>query len=399
MDYNGHMRVFAITATLCLMFTGCGNKKGQSSDVSNQTASVDAGQAKPKTLVKIGDKAPVLDPTKTVPLAKMIDPETLQPFGKPGVSGRHRSGLSDWTPAENKKGTKRFKDPGFYYDGVPVGMMRFGELPVPLTPVWREEKLDPSASAKSKRPQKSVRQRHYRFTDYFSAVGLDLKQMKEVHIYGGNQRRSAVIISGAKLLEHKDKFLFRFASEIHGRPIPVCPPLIGDGRCPDQLTAVAIYAKKKPPTRDGADFFLDGKNVDGIPYYGEPLRGGIRIYSDGRLTATIKRRKLEAKELRAPTKDDTIAWKLFTVLDSLGVETSKIQEGWVIHNDLRRQRIPRAELAKATFVASSQGRGEILLGPKKIRTNAIAFHTKPVAKKDLPVFTQREQEVFLPDVE
>ena len=43
------------------------------------------------------------------------------------------------------------------------------------------------------------------------------------------------------------------------------------------------------------------------------------------------------------------------------------------------------ELSNATFIAVAQRSGVILFGEAKTPTQALALHTKPVKKEDLPV--------------
>ena len=203
------------------------------------------------------------------------------------------------------------------------------------------------------------------------------------------------MVQGAKLVKNPDDLTFRFGSDVHGKPIPMCSNQIGVGKCPDQLAAVAVYEKKKPPIRRDGSFFLDGKKITGIPYYGDPLRGGVRVYSDNRLVTTIKRKKLTDKTLLASKDGDVSTWKLFPVLAAQGVATAKVKEAWLIFDDKRTQKISGKDLSSATFVASSQGRGEILIGPKKLRAQAIALHSKPVNKNDIPTYTKRELELFV----
>ncbi len=314
-----------------------------------------------------------------------------------GVSGRHRDDpTGSWVPAEFKAGKARFKDPGVYADGVVVGMIQFGELPVPLEPYWYEEEASVEFGPDTKdRQTKLVKQRRYAFSDYFKTIGLDVDQIKEVHIYGGSKRRVAVVISGDEMRKNRG-FGFRFGGDVGGKPIPSCVGVVGDTQCPDNIKAVSVYLKRKPPIRQGGDFILDGKIVDGIPYYGEPLRGGIRVYLDNLLVTTIKRRMLLDDSLAVMSPDGkTKHWKLFALLQSQGVTTSDVQEAWLVYGDRRVKKVGRDELKDATFIASEQRKGEILFGKAEAPTNAFMLHTKPVSRKDLPVILPHESDVVV----
>ncbi len=324
-------------------------------------------------------KAPAAETTTLTDTAAQSDEQPLI-----GRSGRHRDNPnSNWTPGEYKTGMARFKDPGVYADGVLVGMLKFGELPVSTPVTWWEEEASIPFSGKGPKT-KIVKQRRYRFTDYFKAIGLDVEEIKEVHVYGGSKRLASAIISGEDLRKHDD-LMFRFGGDVWGKPIPSCPSGVTDGRCPDNLMAVAVYLKRKPPVREGRYFVMDGEVVEGIPYYGEPIRGGVRVYLDGRLVTTIKRHKLTDESLAIASPDGTLRWKLFEFLKANGVNPEPVQEAWIIHKDRRVNRIDREQLASATFIAKQQRSGEILIGESEAPTNALALHTKHVEKKDLPV--------------
>lgn len=308
-----------------------------------------------------------------------------------GFSGRHRDDpTNSWIPAEYKSGMARFKDPAVYADGVLVGMLRFGELPVPLEPLWFEEEasLEFKAGDKGSRT-KIVKQRRYRFTDYFEAIGVDVTKIKEFHIYGGNKRRAAALIPGDVLRSLKDEFTFRFGGDVWGKPIPSCSSK-AKIRCPDQLTTATLYLEREPPVRKGNDFFLNGEPIYHVPYYGEPIRGGVHVYLDGRLVTTIKRHKLTDESLAVETPDGETAWKFFEFLKTQGVDITGVQEGWLINQDKRVKRIGVAELSDATFIATAQHSGVILFGEDRTPTQALALHTKPLKEEDLPVILPHE---------
>ena len=86
-------------------------------------------------------------------------------------------------------GMERYKDPTVYVDGKPTGVLRFGELPVTLKPVWKEEKAAVPFKKGDKGPRfRIVKERRYRFSDYFRELGVDVDKITEVHLYGGNQK-------------------------------------------------------------------------------------------------------------------------------------------------------------------------------------------------------------------
>lgn len=292
-----------------------------------------------------------------------------------------------WVPKEFTKGIKKFKDPGVYVDGVIKGMLKFGELPLTLEPVWHEEEAAVPFKKGDKGPRyKVVKQRRYRWTDYFKAIGIDLDSINEMHIYGGSKRPVAVIVKGEDLRERGESFMFRFGSDVYGKPIPACPANIADGNCPDNIRAIAVYIKRTPPVRKRGYFYLDGEKLTDIPYYGSPLRGGVRVYLDGPMVAHIKRHKLAdgGDGLKVDRPDGTTGYKFFDFLKSQGVDTGSIKEAWLVHKDKFVKRVDREELLTATFIAGQRRSGQILFGDDKIPTSAIALSSQRIAASDIP---------------
>lgn len=295
----------------------------------------------------------------------------------------------------HKNGIAQFKEPGVYLDGVPVGMLTFGELPVPLAPAWHQERGAVAFRPGDGAPRtRVVLQRRYRMIDYLTAIGVDVERIEELHIYGNQRRAAAVIVSGDDLRGFPD-FTFRFGSGVTGKPIPACPVGLGDGKCPDSIGAVAIYVDKPAPTREGGSFYLDGKRLTDIPYYGQPLRGGIRVYRDGRLVSTIKRKLLDAGGQSVTTPDGQQHRGLMAFLRTQGVATDDVLEAWVIYDGRRVRRLGRADLDVATFVANPAHKGEILIGDGQVAAHSLALHTRAVTADQMPIILAHELQADL----
>ncbi len=298
----------------------------------------------------------------------------------------------EWVPAEHKKGMARWKDVGVYLDGKPLGFLTFGELPITLQPTWVKDKVsqDKPPGCPECPSWKWSKQRYYKFTDYLKALGIPPRTIKVMHVYGPRLSQSVVVTGKDLLTKQADQFMFRFGMDVAGKPLPWVPEGFGNGKTPDKIAGVMIYIHRKAPTvtRDGIE--LDGKPVTGVPYYGEPLRGGIRIYLDDKLATIIKRQELDPKQAtQSPTGD--LEWSFGEFLKSKGVDASKVVEGWVIRDERRSEVIPFADLAKMKFSASSQAKGGVLLGDKKVRANAIALHTRHVSNDELPKILPEEE--------
>lgn len=305
-------------------------------------------------------------------------PEVIDPADAPGHKLRH------WAPAEHKKGAARWKDTAVYVDGVPVGVLAFGELPLALRPRWVEEEVSAPKKYGSKDPgYRIVRQRRYRLVEYLAAVGVPVATIRELHLQGPKSS-DTLVVTGAELAAGGEELLFRFGGEVWGKVIPVVPAGLGNGRTPDKVSAVMVYVAKKPPSvvrNEG--LVLDGEVIDGVPYYGEPMRGGVRVYLDDHLRVVIKRRLLdEAPPAAAGSAPGR--WGLLAFLEAQGVSTKEVVEGWIIRGERRQERLDRRALASAYFEAGTQAKGEVSLGPLGIAANAIALHTRAIAPAELP---------------
>lgn len=301
---------------------------------------------------------------------------------------------SDYVPNEFKAGMARWRDTGVYLDGKPIGFIQFGELPVTLQPTWVKDKVSvdkPADCPIEKCPGwKWSKHRTYRFTDYLKAVGVDIRSIKMMHVYGPKLSETIVVTGRDLASKTASEFSFRFGALVSGKPIPHVPPGWAHLRSPDKMTGVMIYVTKKPPkvTRDGIE--LDGVPQTGVPYYGEPVRGGVRIYLDDRLAAIIKRQELDVARAQKG-QDGELYWSFAEFLTGHGVDTSKVVEGWVIRDDRRHEVIPWEKLTAMQFSAGNRAQGGVLLGEPGVLANAIALHTRHIAKNELPAIEPDEE--------
>jgi hypothetical protein len=295
----------------------------------------------------------------------------------------------DYVPAEFKLGASRWKDTGLYVDGKPMGIVSFGELPATLEPVWVEQEVSVPFKAGSTGPRmKIVKQRHYRFTDYLTAVGIDVSKVKELHVYGPRFSNTTVV-TGAELRKRGKDFLFRFGGDICGKAIPMLPDKFGNGNKPDKISSIMVYVHKKPPRLvRNKGLVLDGEVVSDVPYYGEPLRGGVRVYLDDRLATVIKRRQLA--DWTAQMIDDQPYWSLAKFLRFDKVDTSHVVEAWIIRKDQRVRKLTAEELLGATFTADTKAKGTVSLvvGGERIPTQALALHTHALDHIPAPLPTE-----------
>jgi hypothetical protein len=282
---------------------------------------------------------------------------------------------TDWKPAEFRGEQTRWRDCGVYVDGEPVGFLGYGELPRALSPVWEEVEIKlpfgPGEIAKSE----TRRLPRFRLVDYLEAVGVDLDKVREVQLIGG--QNYAIRLTREALRKYRDGLRFRFGRDVSGKVLPIFPRGMELNTTFDKLRAVTIYIDKEPPEISSADtLVLGGEPLHDIAYFGEPLRGGIHIYKDGRLALFLKRRELAQYTADADTgSPGAVRATLFGILEAHGVATQDIREGELIHREKRAATYERNQLASALFVANPRARGQILLGPEKTPTKALMLYT------------------------
>ena len=222
-------------------------------------------------------------------------------------------------------------------------------------------------------------------------AGVDPAKVKELHVYGPKPTQT-LIVTGRDLVSPAGKrFWFWFGTNTSGKPIPHAPENFGNGRVADKISSVTVYITKKPPTlQPNEGLFLDGVEQTGVPYYGEPIRGGVRVYLDDKLATIIKRQELDPKQA-IKGADGEPQWKLTEFLAGHGVDLKGVVELWVVRGEERKEKFSAAELASMMFEASSQAKGGILLGDKQVLANVLALHSRALTPEDMPIPEQDDE--------
>lgn len=290
----------------------------------------------------------------------------------------------EYVPAEFKAGAERWRDTGIYVDGKFYGLLTWPELPLALKPVWIPVKASaPKRYGTADTGWRWAKERRYRFSELAVALGLDLAKIREMHVYGPRFSES-IIVTGKELRSKlAEDFYFRFGSIVRGKALPSVPAGFGAGGTPDKVSAVMIYVEKTPPVLDrDVGLVLDGEVQSGVPYFGTPLRGGVRVYKDDRLVAYIKRQDLPVTE--ANTTSGEPRWDLYAYLQRHGVDTADVVEGWVVREEKWAEHLDAAQLRTMWFSAGSQAKGHILLGEQQYKTQALILRSHVLAAADIP---------------
>lgn len=356
----------------------------------NEASGSEVTRLRPAPVAPSADAPKVVEEAGPHPADIREDPEQIAETLKRNKNKARPDDAGDYVPKEYGSGMSRWKDTGVYVDGQPRGFLTFGELPLGCKPTWDRVKTSAEKHNASEPGWKWGRERHYRFVDYLRAIGINPGAVNELHVYGPKLTETLIATGRDLVSPAANQFWFTFGGITEGKPLPHAPERFGHGRIGDKITGIMIYLKKKPPTLTDEGLFLDGVAQLGVPYYGEPVRGGVRVYLDDKLATIIKRQDLDPKQATIGA-DGQPRWLLTDFLTRHGVDLSHVAELWSIQGDTRGAKFSRGELAALTFQASSQSRGGILLGDKEVVTNAIALHSHALKPSEMPVLLQDDE--------
>jgi hypothetical protein len=239
-------------------------------------------------------------------------------------------------PARGGGGSKRkrFGQSPVYLDGVGIAVVAYGELPAWLP--TRPEKLSDGRSVT-----------RFRLAEYFEALGVPVAAIKAIHFYGGRGR--VAIIPGDELRRIKNELLFSFTAGDAGKMRMHWDSKFDVSDTIDKVQAVAIYVDRKPPAWDRAKWGLvdeRGEKIEGIPYADEPMRGGVRIYRDGRIAHLLKRnRTFDRKVAPHRMADGVPHFRLFEYLEEEELKAGDVAAIELLEQNSVVLRLEGAELA------------------------------------------------------
>lgn len=244
----------------------------------------------------------------------------------------------------------RLGDAAVYVDGQSRGVLRRLELPEALK------------SHLVVRPGGENATRYY-FAEYAKALGIDPLKVRGLHLYGGSR---VSVVDQAEFRRIGDKLAFSFSQDDRGKPRARWPAIkLNVNTAIDMLSAVAFYVDKEPPrlnVEDGTLSMPDGSAVEGkVPYAPSEQGNGTRVYMDGALVGTVKRKKL-TDDLIAPNagaKDsDPASFSLVAYASTLGIDAKRVKAMDIISGDDVIARLDSAGARKVTFRVPSRNRGQ-----------------------------------------
>ena len=132
-------------------------------------------------------------------------------------------------PPEERRARPR--ETAVYVDGVQKGLLRMKELP-------------PSFKAHAETQGGEAITRWY-WTEYATAIGVDLTKVRAVHFHGGARTS---IVSQAELARVGNLLAFSFTRDDGGKPQMQWPPKhLNVSTLSDMRSAVAFDVEKEPP--------------------------------------------------------------------------------------------------------------------------------------------------------
>jgi hypothetical protein len=239
-------------------------------------------------------------------------------------------------------------------DGVPLGVLRYFELPPKLSPF-------PYPLANGRNAER------YRVAEYLSAVGIDLARVQAVHFVGGRNRTA--IIRGDELRKQQKVLAFSFTRETAGKARMHWPPGVDTNTTIDAIVHMLVYVARTPPSYDNkkkAFFDEAGVRFEGVPY-SDPAQQirGTRVYLDGRFAGSVKRKRITDDVLSASYTPSNPLYSMDKYLGSVGADPGKGTAFVVVQGDSITLRLDHANWTKARktldFVLSKGSEGRVVV--------------------------------------
>ena len=282
---------------------------------------------------------------------------------------------------EGGKHFAAFKETWVYVDGVPRGAMLFAELPVELPVAWKDDVEDIDFHPGDPPPhQKKIQVMRYRLADYFAMIGIDVAKIKMVYLHGTGY----VAIPGPQFRKFAYGITFDFTGNDFTKTRFFWPTNMTTNTAYDRYAVVSVFIDKPLLKLDiHNNPFIDGVEVDGIPYHGTPERGGFRVYVDNKLAMVVKR-----NELGAVGRITNERWNLMKLLEAHGVKVEPAAGDLVVAQDQvvqKRERLDEAYVKDLEVGVNAQASGTLMLGKDNRPATALHLYTKGHVPPVLPL--------------
>jgi aspartate 1-decarboxylase len=253
-------------------------------------------------------------------------------------------------PAAEREKRPRRGEAAVYIDGKSVGVLRKQELPSKLT-----GKLVPIGEG--------YEAYRYGLMDYAASLGIDTKKLRAAHLYGGSR---VALVDRAELTRIGADIQLSFTMGDRGKPRVHFPPKkLNINTTVDMLSGIAFYVDKEPPTlKDNELVMPDGTSAAGkVPYAPEEQGNGTRVYCDGALVGTVKRKKL-TNDLAVPGDENNAGPTKFSLVayaGKLGVDAKRAKAIDLVAGDDVVAHLGADGAKNVTFSVPSRNRGQALI--------------------------------------
>jgi hypothetical protein len=271
-------------------------------------------------------------------------------------------------PTEEKLDAKkpRMGEAAVYVDGKSVGVMRVPELPLGL------------------KAHELPQGRRYFMGEYLTALGVDVAKLKGLQAYGGAR---IAVMDGDEVRRIQNGLHISFTRGDSGKPRliwSVVHPRVNTTI--DMVSSLCVYVEKEPPVlKDHELFYADGTKVEGVPYAPHEISKGTRVYLDGKLVATVKRKEIPSSiqsggDVEHPSYS-LAGWLANAGVDATGAKTVDFLSGddLIAHMDSKDWDAQKKEFA-FTLPRHNQGQVAIAAGSaKSAKVSALQIFIKQKA--------------------
>jgi hypothetical protein len=238
--------------------------------------------------------------------------------------------------AEAQHGSRRVKnlDVPVLVDGVQVAVLRSGELPTQL--VAHDDKKNEVFEA-----------RYYRFTEYFAEIGVDVSKIKAVHFQANTDRVAS--IEGDELRAQPTRFVFDFLGKTSGS-VKAAWDTTGmkNQFHSTEMYAVSVFVNKPAPAVNVVKscYMTSGHCSNALAYVDNKVPTGTRVYQDGKLVGTAKRKNLEDGWIMGRDGDVT-RYSVAKLAQAFGADTTNAKSIDLLQGDDVVARFTAAEWQSA----------------------------------------------------
>jgi hypothetical protein len=249
----------------------------------------------------------------------------------------------------------RLGEASVYVDGKPIAVMRVPEMPLGL------KAHDVTTNGLST-PR-------YFMGEYLKSLGVDLAKVKGFQAYGGSR---VAVVDGDELRRIQNGLQLSYSRGDAGKPRLIWAVAnLHANTTIDMVSAICVYVDKEPPVlKDHELYYPDGTKVEGVPYAPKEISKGTRVYVDGQLVATVKRKEIPSS-ITLGGDPEHPRYSLGGWLTNAGIQTKGAKtidfisgDDLIEHMDAKEWEAKKSDLA-FTLPRHNQGQVAVAAGSAK----------------------------------